>query len=153
MRAEQDLQHTAEVLQAACDQAAPYALTLATENTLGLEDNLKLLAAVGRPNLRVLLDTQNPFMWGHAVPALVAGLWPHLSDQVHVKDGLGAEMGNAVLGQGEAGFLETAQALRARAFDGWLISENDYHGERRSLAARDIAVLAGLFDLTASASE
>jgi sugar phosphate isomerase/epimerase len=84
------------------------------------------------------------------VPPLVAGLGPHLCDQVHVKDGLGGEMGNAVLGEGQAGFIATAQALRARGFDGLLISENDYHGERRALAARDMAVLAGLFNLTAS---
>ncbi len=145
IRDESDLWRTAKVLAEACDQAAGSMVTIATENTLGADGNLRLLEAVGRPELRVLLDTQNPALWGHAVAPLVVDLWPHLIDQVHVKDGRGGQMGNAVLGEGESGFLETAIALRERRFAGMLISENDYHGERQAFALRDIAVLAEVF--------
>jgi L-ribulose-5-phosphate 3-epimerase len=139
------LQQTAQALGEACDLAAGHGLAVATENTLGLSGNLELLRAAGRPNLRVLLDTQNPALWGHPVAPLVEGLWPRLGDQVHVKDGAKGQMGNAVLGEGESGFDATAHALRSRGFDGVLISENDYLGERRAFAERDIAVLRELF--------
>jgi sugar phosphate isomerase/epimerase len=141
IRDDLELRRTAEALQVTCDQAAPHGLMVATENTLGAADNLKLLELADRPNLRVLLDTQNPALWGHPVAALAAELWPRLCDQIHVKDGVGGQMGNAVLGEGESGFLDTVAVLRSRGFDGVVISENDYHGERGALAARDLAVI------------
>ena len=85
---------------------------------------------IDRPNARVLLDTQNPALWGHDVAAYVERLWPRLANQVHVKDGRDGRMGNAVLGDGEAGVRRRpSAALRAHGFDGILISENDYTGE------------------------
>jgi L-ribulose-5-phosphate 3-epimerase len=149
IRDDADLRRTAEVLQETCAYAAAHGLLVATENTLGAADNLKLLEAVGRPNLRVLLDTQNPYLWGHHVAGLVERLRPHLSAQVHVKDGRQGQMGNALLGAGEAGFAETMRALQAGGFSGDLISENDYLGERQANAARDLAVLSELFQAAA----
>ena len=111
---------------------------------VGRTSRLRLLRAAGRSDLRVLLDTQNPALWGHAVAPMVDALWPYLVDQVHVKDGIDGEMGNAVLGEGESGFAATLAALRRRGFAGALVSENDYHGARSELAARDIAILADI---------
>ena len=139
------LRRTADVLASACDYVAGRPVTIATENTLGADGNLQLLAEAGRPDLRVLLDMQNPVIWGHSVAALVDALWPHLADQVHAKDGRNGEMGNALLGEGEARFLESAGALRDRGFMGPVISENDYHGDRSRLAARDIEVMTQTF--------
>jgi L-ribulose-5-phosphate 3-epimerase len=139
-----DLSRTAEVLAAACDHASGRPVTVATENTLSADGNLRLLRAADRSDLRVLLDTQNPALWGHAVAPMVDALWPYLVDQVHVKDGIDGEMGNAVLGEGESGFAATLAALRRRGFAGALVSENDYHGARSQLARRDIAILADL---------
>jgi L-ribulose-5-phosphate 3-epimerase len=145
IRDESGLRRTAEAMQAACDLAADQGLSVATENTLGAADNLRLLAMVDRPNARVFLDTQNPALWGHDVAAYVDVLWPHLADQVHVKDGRDRLMGNAALGQGQSGFAATAKALAAHGFDGSLISENDYSGEGGGSAAEDVAVLTRLF--------
>lgn len=145
IRTEQDLQRTAEVLREACAYAAQADLVVATENTLGLSDNLKLVAAVGHPRFQILIDTQNPVLWGHNPAALIEGLWPHVCPQIHVKDGVNGEMGNAILGAGQAGFAESAEKLRALGFDGVVISENDYHGDREINAARDRAVIAKLF--------
>lgn len=144
---ERDLMRTAEVLAEACDYATGRPVRIATENTLGATGNLELLAAAGRPELRVLLDTQNPSLWGHAVAPMVGLLWPRLADQVHAKDGRDGQMGDAPLGEGQAGFLETVEALRAHGFAGALISENDYHGAGSAGAARDIAVMARAFRL------
>jgi 2-epi-5-epi-valiolone 7-phosphate 2-epimerase len=139
------MRRTADVLARACDYVAGLPVTIATENTLGADGNLQLLAAAGRPDLRVLLDMQNPVLWGHSVAALVDALWPHLADQVHAKDGRDGEMGNTLLGEGDAGFPESAAALRDRGFAGTVISENDYHGNRSQLAARDIQVMTQAF--------
>jgi 2-epi-5-epi-valiolone 7-phosphate 2-epimerase len=145
IRDDTDLRRTAEVLQAACDLAAPHGLLVASENTLGVEGNLRLLELTGRDNLQVLLDTQNPVLWGHDTAALTAELWPHLSDQVHVKDGHDGQMGNAALGAGQSGFAATAAVLKAHGFAGTFISENDYLGENAGRAAQDLAALAALF--------
>ena len=145
IRSESDLRRTAEAMQVACDRAAAHGLTVATENTLGAEDNLRLLAMIDRPNARVLLDTQNPALWGHDVADYAERLWPRLANQVHVKDGRDGRMGNATLGDGEAGVAATAAALKTLGFDGILISENDYTGEHASRAGRDLATLARWF--------
>ena len=49
-------------------------------------------------------------------------------------------MGNAALGDGQAGIEATVAVLQAHGFEGSLISENDYAGEAAGGAARDIAV-------------
>lgn len=145
IRDEDGMRRTAEVMRAACDLAADHGVSVATENTLSAADNLRLLAMVDRPNAQVLLDTQNPALWGHDVAAYVESLWPYLASQVHVKDGRDGQMGNAALGTGQAGFAATAATMKAHGFDGMLISENDYSGEAAGSAAQDVALLTALF--------
>ena len=116
IRDEAGLRRTAEVIRAACDIAARHGLLVATENTLSAADNLRLLALVDRPNARILLDTLNPALWGHDVATYVESLWPHLADQVHVKDGRDGKMGNAALAMGRRvwGDRGCAQGTRLR---------------------------------------
>ena len=144
IRDEAGLRRTAEVLRWTCDAAADHGLLIATENTLGAADNMRLLDLVDRPNARILLDTLNPALWGHDVASYVESLWPHLADQVHVKDGRGGKMGNAALGDGEARLEATVAVLKTNGFDGSLVSENDYPGDGVG-AARDIAWLTESF--------
>ncbi len=145
IRDESGLRRTAEAMQAACDLAAQDGLLVATENTLGAADNRRLLRLVDRPNARVLLDTQNPSLWSHDVATYVDELWPHLADQVHMKDGRDGQMGNAALGDGQAGLAATIGVLRAHGFEGSVISENDYSREAAGRAARDVAFLTRSF--------
>jgi hypothetical protein len=91
-----------------------------------------------------LIDTLNPVFWGHDQD-LLNQLWPHIAPQIHVKDGIDGGMGNAILGTGQASFAETGRILASRGFDGILISENDYCGNRRKFATQDIAVIHALF--------
>ena len=107
------------------------------------------MGLVDRPNARILLDTLNPALWGHDVATYVESLWPHLADQVHVKDGRDGKMGNADLGDGQAGLEATAAVLKALGFDGSLVSENDYQGDGAGGAARDIAWLTESFGIGA----
>jgi L-ribulose-5-phosphate 3-epimerase len=146
IRDDAGLRRTAEVLAAACDRAAGR-VAVATENTLDAAGHLRLLEAAGRRALTILFDPQNPAQWGHVPAAMVAPLWPHLVDQVHVKDGAGGRFGDTILGEGEAGFLDSARELHGRGFRGTLISENAYGGDRRANVARDLAVLTTAFDL------
>jgi len=145
IRTEHDLLRTAEVLRDACAYAANYDLLVATENTLGVSDNLKLIEAVSHPKLRILMDTLNPVLWGHKPAAMIEGLWPYICHQIHAKDGLNNVMGNAVLGTGQADFVACVEKLRSFGFAGTVISENDYQGDRASNVATDIAVIAELF--------
>jgi len=145
MHTEEDIKRTAVFIQKACLYATPYDLMLATENTLGVEGNLKLLNEVAHPKFHILFDTLNPIYWGHNPVDLLNHLWPNIASQIHVKDGANGGMGNAILGTGQANFAETGRTLVSLGFDGILISENDYCGERRIFAARDIAVLQALF--------
>ncbi|HEX2469494.1 MAG TPA: TIM barrel protein [Candidatus Limnocylindrales bacterium] len=140
------LHRTGEVLAAACDYARSQPVTIASENTLSVAGNLRLLEAAARPELRILLDTQNPSLWGHPVAPMVDALWPYLAEQVHVKDGVDGAMGSAVLGEGTSDFAATAAALRHHGFDGALVSENDYHGARSANALVDLQVLRQAFE-------
>lgn len=145
IRTQEDLLCTARVLEEACVYAADRGLSLSTENTLDANGNLRLLDAVGIPNLRVLLDTQNIVVRGIDGTAFAIELWQRLSDQVHIKDGTGGKLGNALLGAGDGKFMEMAGTLRSLGFDGTLILENDYQGENRARAARDIATVQEIF--------
>jgi sugar phosphate isomerase/epimerase len=145
IRTEDDFERTTHFLQRACQYAGSTDLSLATENTLGVAGNLRLLNEVAHPNLRILIDTLNPVFWGHDPQDLLNQLWPHIAPQIHVKDGIDGGMGNAILGTGQASFAETGRILASRGFDGILISENDYCGNRRKFATQDIAVIHALF--------
>jgi sugar phosphate isomerase/epimerase len=146
IRTERDLLRTAEVLRDACAYAAADGTLVATENSLGAEGNLRLLEAARHPNLRVLVDSLNPVLHGHAVPELVRAVRPHLCDQFHAKDGSGATtMGDARLGTGWAGLAATARALREVGFHGDVVLENDYRRDARHRVARDVVILESLF--------
>ncbi|RPI80176.1 MAG: sugar phosphate isomerase/epimerase [Chloroflexi bacterium] len=142
---EVDFERTSIFLRKACEYAASSKLLVATENTLGVDGNLKLLNEVAHPKLRILMDTLNPLYWDHNPVDLLNQLWPHIAPQIHVKDGINGGMGNAILGTGQGNFSEIGNTLVSHGFDGILISENDYCGDRRIFAAQDIAVLNALF--------
>jgi sugar phosphate isomerase/epimerase len=145
IRDEIGLLRTAELLDRACSVAAKYHILIATENTLGIEGNLKLLKYVDQPNLKILLDTLNPALWGHQVPELVRGLREYLCSQIHAKDGVGGGMGNTLLNTGEANFSETIEALLASDFQGLLILENEYKQQTENRIKRDIETVQALW--------
>jgi sugar phosphate isomerase/epimerase len=135
---ESGLRQAAGFLRGACPIAAASGLTLASENTLGLADNLRLVDAVGEANFRILVDTYNPRLWGHDVPELIVGLRPWLASQAHVKDGIGQDLGCAPLGEGEGETQTALEAFAAIGYSGTFFLENDYRGPRRARASKDI---------------
>jgi len=146
IRDQADLERTAAVLREACAYAEKTPVRVATENSLGLKENLELLRKVNHPKLCVLFDTLNPVMRGHSAVELVRGLWSHMCDQIHAKDGRDGGMGNAALNSGVAGFAETAVLLCALGFSGRIVLENDYCTDAETRVARDLAVIKECFD-------
>jgi sugar phosphate isomerase/epimerase len=143
----EDLFNTARLLKQACIQAAPYGIEIGSENSLGCEGNRKLIEMVGEPNFRILIDTYNPVIFGHSVSCILQELTPYISNQVHVKDGIGGRMGSAPLGAGEGRFFETIKTLKTLDFDGMILLENKYLVDTERRVAEDLAVLARLFDI------
>jgi sugar phosphate isomerase/epimerase len=101
IESERDVETSAAFLRGACRIGADAGVFIASENTLSADDNLRLLSAVGARNFRILIDTYNPRVWGHDTAELIVRLRHAIADQAHVKDGFGAAMGSAPLGEGE----------------------------------------------------
>jgi sugar phosphate isomerase/epimerase len=146
IRTKGDLARTADALRMACDYARVTPVMIATENTLGLDDNLRLVQTVNDARLRVLIDSLNPVLWGHDMPSLIEGLWPFLCDQFHAKDGRHGAMGNCPLDQGEAKFAATAATLQRLGFTGDVILENEYGQCAKQRLAEDIATVKRVLD-------
>jgi sugar phosphate isomerase/epimerase len=144
MRTADDILRTGSLLHAACVYAEGSEIVLATENTLGVAGNLKLLAAAGHAKLRVLIDSLNPVLWGHDPRALITALWPHVCNQVHAKDGVDNQMGNAALNTGQADFAATMRVLQSLGFGGCVIIENEYDHDLEPRLLRDAAVIRRL---------
>jgi len=145
IRTEQELMRTAEVLYQACVYAENRAISLASENTLGVKGNRKLLTLVNKPNLQILIDSQNPVLWGYKTSNLIKELFPYICNQVHAKDGINGIMGNATLGTGQSDFADTAKTLQSVGFSGYLILENEYEQNAEIQISHDLAIICSLF--------
>jgi sugar phosphate isomerase/epimerase len=121
------------VLKDYCRVAAEFGLEVATETTLSAEDQIKFLTAIDLPNVTTFFDTQNyRFFKGYDQKDTIEKLYPYISDQIHVKDGIGQEhkggiLSGSYLGQGDSDFQASVDKLKAESFDGWLILENYYY--------------------------
>jgi|GEM_PF-307508 len=138
MKTDADMQSTAHWLNFMCDIATPLGITIATENTLNGEQQLRLLEMVDHPALGVFIDTQNPVIWGHNTAEIVQTLQANISRQFHAKDGINGEMGNARLGAGDANFSETLDTIISLNIAGTWISENEYGEDAEARAKADI---------------
>lgn len=120
-----DYEHTVEVLRFACEQAAPYGLTVYTENVLDAHGMTQLFNDCGMEQLRLLFDSQNYSVFGHdyAVDVLKTH-WDRLGNHLHVKDG--GDMGTMLLGTGSSPFAEVMDVLRERSYSGTIVLENNY---------------------------
>ena len=98
---------------------------IATENTLGPIGLRALFDLVDDPRLRLLFDTQNPYLWGHHPPDIADEFASRIGPFVHIKDGIGT-MGNRRIGDGECHVASSVQSLINAGFDGTFVLENDY---------------------------
>lgn len=128
LRGAQELAWMTAALQAACEEAAPFGVCVASENQLSLEENRRLLQAVNRPNFTIYFDSQNPQQTPHPDAAAQASALAGRLRETHVKD-CDAAGRSCPLGQGVSGAEETMRALCCGGFDGWLLLENVYEGD------------------------
>ena len=125
VKTEEQFRGTARGLRQVCDVAARFGVTPAAENPLSLEENRELFRQVGRQNLRMYFDTQNPQTTPHPDAPLQAAAFASLIPEVHVKDCDGAGR-SAAPGRGVTRCADTLAALFRGGYRGWLLLENDY---------------------------
>ena len=127
MRIEQDVEHTIEALQYACDQAAPNGITIATETAIDAKALEQLFARVDRKNLRLFYDSENYRCFrGYPPMEQLPQVYPYMLDQLHVKDGCGNVGSSKCLGEGDSQFEEQIAFLRQQNYRGWFVFENYY---------------------------
>lgn len=153
IQTESQMREVAKCLQYACDLAAEYGIQVATENPLSAEGNLELLQYVGRKNLKIYLDTQNPYLRsGCDVPEMIRILSDKICE-VHVKDGADGELSAALLGRGATSYFRSVEALCEIGYTGFVHLENYYDRQPMNhcdqdaveLLKEDIAILKQSF--------
>jgi sugar phosphate isomerase/epimerase len=129
LETDQDFERAINVIRQVSDYALDKGqITIGLENLLSVENLLRLIDDVGKPNVKIYFDTQNYYVSEKAdVGGMVEPLISHICE-VHVKDGYEADIepSGALLGKGDSGFFDTIAELRRCGYSGWLISENFY---------------------------
>ena len=129
LETDQDFERAINVIRRVSDYALEKGeITIGLENLLSVENLLRLIDEVDKPNVKIYFDTQNYYLHDKAdVAGMVEPLISHIC-QVHVKDGYEADIepSGALLGEGDSGFFDTIAELRRCGYSGWLISENFY---------------------------
>ncbi len=152
---ENDFKNTCEVLKIICEFASRYNLEVETENTLGVEDMERLMREVDFDNFKLMYDSQNYFLDSKCNQAeLLRQLHPYVGC-VHLKDGFNGKMSGSILGEGDSGFIETAQVILETQCTTWLLLENYYNqlplrllnDDYFKLAEKDIQVAKEVFHL------
>ncbi|KMZ53315.1 sugar phosphate isomerase/epimerase family protein [Dorea sp. D27] len=153
IHSEEDFRSVAACLAYACRLAAEDGITVASENALSVEEDLRLLEEVACPNLKIYMDTQNPYInKGYSAPEMIYALGDKICE-VHVKDGKEGELSAALLGQGVTSFYESVEALCDIGYTGYVHLENFYERQPMNhcdkdaveLLRKDIAILKESF--------
>ena len=127
IQSEEDFRNTVEKIRLACRLAEPHGIVIASENILSAEETERMIAEVDTENFRIMFDTQNYNLnKGYNEADLLRKIHRHVI-QVHIKDGYNKTISSALIGEGENGFLETAQVIIETACTDWLLFENYYH--------------------------
>lgn len=154
IRTESDFWNTCEKLKLFCEIAAPYGITIASENVLPVSGALRMVHEINCENFKIMFDTQNYFLHGRQnTAAILRELYPYIA-QIHLKDGYNGKLSGSPLGTGESGFYETAAVIRETQCTEWLLLENYYHTEPIShlnadpfqIVKRDLAVARRAFE-------
>lgn len=123
---DQDLGYTKDFLSRACEYGEQGGIKIASENNLGMLKQLELLNAVNMQNFRLFFDTYNPCVFGHDPVNIWKRLNPYMPSMLHIKDGIGEQMGNVLLGDGAAPLARLIKEIKNETADIELIIETDY---------------------------
>ena len=123
---EKDFQELVIFLRRACQLAGEAGIQVATENALSVKEDIRLIEEVGYPNLKIYMDTQNPYLnKGYFAPDMIRELGDRICE-VHVKDGKEGELSAALLGEGATSYYESVKALCEIGYQGFVHLENYY---------------------------
>lgn len=130
VRTEEDMEYTARRYQELCDCAGEKGIEIGCECPLGAARQLELVERVGRPNFKLFYDSDNfaAFTEFKQVDVLAA-IYPHMMNQLHVKDSTEGTFANTLLGTGISDFSGSIAYLKEHHYSGWLILENLYEKE------------------------
>jgi len=127
MATEEDMEVAAKRYRAICDRAGEKGISIGCENPNSAEQQKRLVEMVDRPNFRIFYDTCNHACMTEYDPMeILKGVYPYLSDNLHVKDGTKGFGASALLGTGTTRFFEQIDFLKEKNYKGWLIIENLY---------------------------
>lgn len=125
--AEEDLEYAAKRYRYLCDYAGDRDIEISCENPLSVEKQLLLVEMVDRKNFSLFYDSDNyTFFTDFKQTDVLAGIYPHMGKQLHVKDSTKGCIANAVLGTGVADFYGSIDYLKKHNYEGWIILENLY---------------------------
>lgn len=151
---ENDFEEVSKCLKYACELASSSGIIIATENALSAAENLRLLEKTGCRNLKVYMDTQNPyFNKGYSAPDMIRELGDKICE-VHVKDGIEGEISSALLGEGVTDYYASVKALCDIGYEGFVHLENYYdqaplnccNRDAVELLIKDISILKKSFE-------
>lgn len=127
INSEQDFRNTVEKLRLACRLAGPHGIVVASENILSAQETERLVDEVSHDNFKILFDTQNYYLEkGYNEAELLRKIHRHVI-QIHIKDGYNKSISSALIGEGENGFMETAEVILETECAEWLLLENYYN--------------------------
>lgn len=126
VKTEEDYIQSARAFQYLCDKAGEYGISVASENTMSPNEFRKMVDLVHRDNFSLYFDSQNYHLFGgYCETDILSALYPHMCNQIHVKDGHDA-MSGSLLGSGDSGFYDTMEWLQRHDFSGYILLENYY---------------------------
>ena len=133
------IDRTVDVVRQAARPAESAGVTLALENTLSAEDNLKIVDRVGSPAVNIWYDVGNSSARGYDVPAEIRRLGRDRISMFHIKDG------KSLLGEGQIQFPPIAAAVWDIGYDGWLILETASPTDLEADTRRNIEYVRRVF--------
>lgn len=127
LKTEEDIENAAEMLRIVCPEAEEQNITVAVECVLSPDKLKEMKDYVGSGAFKIYYDTQNTqYFAGANPPGELRKLEASDIAEVHFKEGLLDMQGCRCFGEGVTGFRESAEILREKGYEGWLVIENFY---------------------------
>lgn len=151
---DEKLEGLAKRFQKLCDYANDKNIVISWENPLPFDKQKAVIDAVDRPNFNLFYDSNNYYFFaGMDQVEILDQMYDYMGNNLHVKDGTEGCLANAVLGTGANNFYGTAEYLKKRDYNGWIILENLYelknmrhlNPEYIEIMKQDVAVLKKTF--------
>ena len=127
---EEDMEYTVKRYRELCDYAGEKGIEIGCECPLSVEKQLELVDRVSKVNFKLFYDSDNySYFTSFKQVDVLDGIYPHMMNQLHVKDSTEGHIANALLGTGVSDFKGSIAYLKEHSYSGWLIIENLYEKE------------------------